>query len=39
MGSFSIIVHMLDYVFGGNVMKIIFLGKYTANAPGGLIAG
>ena len=30
---------MLDYVFGGNIMKMIFLGKYTANALGGLIAG
>ena len=30
---------MLDYAFGGNIMKMIFLGKYTANALDGLIAG
>ena len=30
---------MLGNAFGGNIMKMIFLGKYTANALGGLIAG
>ena len=30
---------MSDYVFGENIMKMILLGKYTANALAGLIAG
>ena len=30
---------MLDYAFGGTIIKMIFLGNYASNALGGLIAG
>ncbi len=38
MGKFAVIVRLLDHTFEGKIITMIFLGKYTANAFGGLIA-
>ena len=39
LGKIAAIVYMLDYAFGGTIIKMIFLGNYASNALGGLIAG
>ena len=38
LGKLAVIVRLLDHTFRGKIIKMIFFGKYTANAFGGLIA-